>query len=93
MIERPSLLEPTRGTRLRQGFVGQAAYAPVRRDAHAEVGKLMAGSIPAFFDFSNCEESILDRSGAQRIYQDLVEQNGFSDSYESVKRFVRQAAR
>ena len=29
---------------------------------------------------------------ARRIYQDLVEQNGFSDSYESVKRFVRQAA-
>jgi hypothetical protein len=28
--------------------------------------------------------------GAQRIYQDLVEENGFSDSYESVKRFVRK---
>src|SRR6266404_376819 len=27
---------------------------------------------------------------ARRIYQDLVEQNGFSDSYESVKRFVRK---
>jgi transposase len=27
---------------------------------------------------------------AQRIYQDLVEGNGFSDSYESVKRFVRK---
>ena len=27
---------------------------------------------------------------AQRIYQDLVEQNGFTDSYESVKRFVRK---
>src|SRR6266481_5689973 len=27
---------------------------------------------------------------AQRIYQDLVEQNGFIDSYESVKRFVRK---
>jgi hypothetical protein len=27
---------------------------------------------------------------AQRIYQDLVEENGFSDSYESVKRFVRK---
>src|ERR1700739_1807368 len=25
---------------------------------------------------------------AQRIYQDLVEQNGFSDSYQSVQRFV-----
>ncbi len=27
---------------------------------------------------------------AQRIYQDLVEQNGFTDSCESVKRFVRR---
>ena len=27
---------------------------------------------------------------AQRIYQDLVEESGFSDSYESVKRFVRR---
>src|SRR6266404_6418434 len=27
---------------------------------------------------------------AQLIYQDLVEQNGFIDSYESVKRFVRK---
>jgi transposase len=27
---------------------------------------------------------------AQRIFQDLVEENGFEDSYESVKRFVRK---
>jgi hypothetical protein len=27
---------------------------------------------------------------ARRIYQDLVEQNDFSDSYQSVKRFVRK---
>lgn len=27
---------------------------------------------------------------AQRIYQDLVEQNGFKGSYESVKRFIRK---
>jgi transposase len=27
---------------------------------------------------------------AQRIYQDLVEDHGFSDSYQSVKRFVRK---
>jgi hypothetical protein len=26
----------------------------------------------------------------QRIYQDLVEENGFANSYESVKRFVRK---
>ena len=26
---------------------------------------------------------------AQRIYQDLVEESGFTDSYQSVKRFVR----
>jgi hypothetical protein len=30
---------------------------------------------------------------AQRIYQDLVGEHGFTDSYQSVKRFVRQAAR
>ncbi|MBV8279468.1 MAG: helix-turn-helix domain-containing protein [Verrucomicrobia bacterium] len=28
---------------------------------------------------------------AQRIYQDLVEETGFADSYESVKRFCTQA--
>jgi hypothetical protein len=27
---------------------------------------------------------------AQRIYQDLVEENGFTDSYQSVKRFIRK---
>jgi hypothetical protein len=27
---------------------------------------------------------------AQRIYQDLVDENGFTDSYQSVKRFVRK---
>jgi hypothetical protein len=27
---------------------------------------------------------------AQRIYQDLVEESGFTDSYQSVKRFVRK---
>ena len=27
---------------------------------------------------------------AQRIYQDLVEENGFLGSYQSVKRFVRR---
>ena len=27
---------------------------------------------------------------AQRIYQDLVGENGFTDSYQSVKRFVRK---
>src|SRR5258707_2397421 len=46
---------------------------------------------------SQCEplaEAILAKVevglSAQRIYQDLVEANGFSDSYESVKRFVRK---
>jgi hypothetical protein len=28
------------------------------------------------------------RLSAQRIYQDLVEEKGFTDSYQSVKRFV-----
>lgn len=46
---------------------------------------------------SQCEpltESILAKVevglSAQRIYQDLVEESGFTDSYESVKRFVRK---
>src|SRR5207244_3705697 len=30
---------------------------------------------------------------AQRIYQDLVEQNCFKDSYQSVQRFVRKLKR
>jgi len=43
------------------------AYAPVRRDAHAAVEKLTAGSIPAPFHFSNFEESVLDRSEVVEI--------------------------
>ena len=46
---------------------------------------------------SQCEplaEAILAKVevglSAQRIYQDLVEEKGFADSYESVKRFVRK---
>jgi hypothetical protein len=42
------------------------AYAPVRRDAYAEVEKLTGGSIPTPFHFSNFEESFLDRSVAIR---------------------------
>jgi hypothetical protein len=30
---------------------------------------------------------------ARRIYQDLVEQNGFRESYQSVQRFVRKLKR
>jgi hypothetical protein len=47
---------------------------------------------------SQCEplaEAILAKLevglSARRIYQDLVEENGFADSYESVKRFVRKS--
>jgi transposase len=36
--------------------------------------------------FAKLEEGL----SARRIYQDLVEQNGFSDSYQSVQRFVRK---
>src|SRR5258708_9998007 len=46
---------------------------------------------------SQCEplvEGITDKVevglSAQRIYQDLMEGNGFTDSYQSVKRFVRK---
>jgi hypothetical protein len=46
---------------------------------------------------SECEplaEAILAKLevglSAQCIYQDLVEETGFADSYESVKRFVRK---
>jgi transposase len=49
---------------------------------------------------SQCEplaEAILAKVevglSAQRIYQDLVEEKGFADSYESVKRFVRKLRR
>ncbi len=34
--------------------------------------------------------NIIARDYAQRIYQDLVQEKGFADSYESVKRFVRK---
>jgi len=51
---------------LDQSSTGQTytrdAYAPVRRDAHAEVEKLTAGSIPTPFHFSSSEESVLDVS-------------------------------
>jgi hypothetical protein len=36
-----------------------AAFAPVRRDAHADVEKLTTGSILARFHFFNFEESVL----------------------------------
>src|SRR4029077_11058053 len=46
---------------------------------------------------SQCEplaETILAKIevglSARRIYQDLVEENGFADSYKSVKRFLRK---
>ena len=35
-------------------------------------------------------EKLRDGLSAQRIHQDLVEENGFSGSYESVKRYVRR---
>jgi hypothetical protein len=35
------------------------------------------------------EQQVRLRRNAQAIYQDLVDQFGFSASYESVKRFVR----
>ena len=52
----------------------------VRRDAHAEVEKLTADSMPAPFHFSNFEESVLDRSGNEADnfllrYLSLTEQN------------------
>ena len=40
----------------------QAAYASMRRDAHAEVEKLTGGSAPAPFHFSSFGESVLDRN-------------------------------
>jgi len=47
------------------------AYAPVRRDAHAAVVELAAGSLPAPFHFSNFEKSVLDRvlCGPNRVSQ------------------------
>jgi len=38
------------------------AYAPVRRDAHAQVEELTGVSLPAPFHFSNFAKSVLDRS-------------------------------
>jgi len=52
---------------LEQSWTGRTytrdAYAPLRRDAHAGVEKLAAGSTPAPLHFSNFGESVLDRSG------------------------------
>jgi hypothetical protein len=42
----------------------QAAYAPLRRDVHAEVEKLTGGSIPAPFHSFSFEASVLDRNAA-----------------------------
>src|SRR5260370_20856298 len=39
---------------------------------------------------SQCEPLVEVGLSAQRIYQDLMEENGFTDSYQSVKRFVRK---
>jgi len=46
------------------------AYAPVRRNVHAEVEKLRADSMPAPFHFSNFEESVLDRSVEHWVHLD-----------------------
>ena len=43
------------------------AYAPVRRDAHAEVEKLTASSMPAPFD---CEREV--RNLALSLYDNLL---------------------
>jgi hypothetical protein len=36
------------------------------------------------------DEGWAERPAYQRIYQDLIEENGFSGSYQSIKRFVRR---
>ena len=38
------------------------AYAPVRRDAYAQVEELTGASLPAPFQFSNFEKSVLGRN-------------------------------
>ncbi|MGF6735915.1 transposase [Paraburkholderia youngii] len=60
---------------------------------------LASGGVPSsFFDFARSasepyrewiEQQVRLKRNAQAIYQDLVDQHGFTASYESVKRFVR----
>jgi len=56
------------------------AYAPVCRDAHAEVEKLTTGFILAHFHFSIFEECVLDRSCqhtvGSRLNHDSAEEPG-----------------
>ena len=49
------------------------AYAPVRRDAHAQVEELTRASLPALFHFSNFEKSVLDRSGSQVFWRPMID--------------------
>ena len=73
--------------------VGSEAPAPSTGESNPAISP--AGSKPG--RLSHCEpfkafiETGLDRGlSAQRIYQDLVTEQSFEGSYDSVKRFVRQ---
>src|SRR5260221_1644806 len=68
------------------GFEDGEAAKPAISIAGIEAGRRSRCEALAAVIGAKVEEGL----SAQRIYQDLVEQNGFSDSYQSVQRFVRK---
>jgi transposase len=79
------------------GSGGDRESKPAILTVGAEEGRETKPAISTAGRKSQCEpwtEVILAKVevglSAQRIYQDLVEEKGFADSYQSVKRFVRK---
>jgi transposase len=75
---KPAILTP--------GFEGSTEAKPAISTAGKSVGRKSQCEPLAEVILAKVEVGL----SAQRIYQDLVEENGFTDSYESVKRFVRK---
>ena len=71
---------------LTSGFGGKAEAKPAISTAGKNAGRKSHCEPLAKVIAAKVEVGL----SAQRIYQDLVEENGFSDSYQSVKRFVRK---
>jgi transposase len=68
------------------GVEGAGEAKPAISTAGKSVGRKSQCEPPAEVILAKVEVGL----SAQRIYQDLVEENGFTDSYQSVKRFVRK---
>ena len=90
-------LELDRKTVRRHVRLNQAAKSPIPTTGSAEPNSPISTAGSALGRKSHCEavavqiqEALEVGLSAQRIYQDLVAEQQFAGSYESVKRFVRR---